>query len=549
MEPVVTQEVKAAEVSETDFVGFGRHGELTYQALWEEQPGYCLWAIKTFQDAVRVGDEVASDYVEGESKIKRLGQWLIKKNELCEAAGTVCEYDENMELITKPGTKSLSERVAAFQSTSCSKFYAVSYPVSAVYKSWADCKAVVEGAKGAKYKSFSTEAEAHEYASQPPPVKAPSEKKKRTEKTKPKSRNAEQDEGEGGAAPRRKKVRKDAVTPNEGENMTPDASSPSDIDEREKKSVDLIQETSVCGNPSSLTATTENIAKAGSKKDIDSKKTNCTKEGEDDRTMNKGDEAARKQVKPIAKANGKAKCKAKSKAKAKARSKVNMSKQKGRATGQAKAKGRKVRANGKAAEASVTVSQQETEACEAGTIQQPEVTNVATTEFAKSSRPKKARASKAASTGVPVSEKADSAPCVLVSSESPEKGPKPKKQVRKSTGKSVINETAHELLSSDLLKRAAESGLAASLQNLAARLVSAKVTVSGEKMLEVLRATDGLVNKAKNILLGAETATVVNGEPKCERREEDAQKFTQAAQELKAFLGSATLPGNTAEQC
>merc|ERR1719276_806027 len=106
----------------------------------------------------------------------------------------MCEYDENMELVTKPGSKTLSERVASLQNMSCSKFYAVSYPVSAVYKTWADCKAVVEGAKGAKYKSFPTEAEAHEYASQPPPVKAPSEKKKRTEKTKSKSANAEQGE-------------------------------------------------------------------------------------------------------------------------------------------------------------------------------------------------------------------------------------------------------------------------------------------------------------------------------------------------------------------
>jgi len=164
----------------TDIVGYGKWGELTYQQLWDEQPEYCLWTVNKFKELVKDGEELATKFVIGDSKMKRLAQWITETDEIRGAVEPEFECDSDMELIEveKPETQTLAKRVAklrAEKESQASKFYGVAFPEdhAGIYTSWAECKPHVVGVKGVMYKSFPTEEEAMEYVRNPPPRKIP----------------------------------------------------------------------------------------------------------------------------------------------------------------------------------------------------------------------------------------------------------------------------------------------------------------------------------------------------------------------------------------
>merc|ERR1719272_236839 len=132
--------------------------------------------MNKFEELCKEGDEVATEYAVGDSKMKRLAQW-IKESETSRAAiDPEFECDSDMELVEveKPDDKkTLAERIAKLQADVSAKFYGVASPEDhkGVYTSWSECKPHVIGIKGVMYKSFASEEEALEYVRDPPQMK------------------------------------------------------------------------------------------------------------------------------------------------------------------------------------------------------------------------------------------------------------------------------------------------------------------------------------------------------------------------------------------
>jgi len=165
----------AVTFAPTDMVGYGKWGDLTYQELWDQQAEYCLWTVNKFKELVKDGEELETRYVEGESKMKRVAQWIMETDEARAAIEPEYECDSDMEMVEveRPESETLDKRVAklrAEKEASSVKFYGVAAPEEhkGVYTSWAECRPHVVGIKGAKYKSFPTEEEADEYVRNPP---------------------------------------------------------------------------------------------------------------------------------------------------------------------------------------------------------------------------------------------------------------------------------------------------------------------------------------------------------------------------------------------
>lgn len=159
-------------------VDYGKWGELTYQELWDQQPEYCLWTINKFQELVKEGEELDTKYIVGESKMKRLAQWIKQTDKLRAAIDPEVECDSDMEMVElqRPGTETLAQKIAlsrAEKTSQSSKFYGVAFPEehAGIYTTWDECKPHVHGIKGVMYKSFGSEEDALEYVQNPPPRK------------------------------------------------------------------------------------------------------------------------------------------------------------------------------------------------------------------------------------------------------------------------------------------------------------------------------------------------------------------------------------------
>merc|ERR1711972_41259 len=121
-----------------------------------------------YQELVKIGDELDTPFVEGDTKIKRLALWLMQREKQCEENGPAYEYNANDELIEIPSSRSLRERVEEWRlKEKGSKFYAIAAPEKRVCTSWDECKPFVVGVKGVVYKSFGTREEAEESIENP----------------------------------------------------------------------------------------------------------------------------------------------------------------------------------------------------------------------------------------------------------------------------------------------------------------------------------------------------------------------------------------------
>eukprot|EP00434_Breviolum_minutum_P040724 symbB.v1.2.036201.t1/scaffold5054.1/size31406/1 len=154
-------------VSPSDEVGFGKHGLMTYEEAWVQEPQYCMWVITTFRKEISEGLEDETSWKEGDRMMKRFAQWLMEKEKNCEAHGPAFEYNADMELVEVPSSRSLRDRVGASQEKKA-KFYGVAKPEKRICTSWEECKPFVHGVKGVLYRSFATREEAEAYINNPP---------------------------------------------------------------------------------------------------------------------------------------------------------------------------------------------------------------------------------------------------------------------------------------------------------------------------------------------------------------------------------------------
>lgn len=149
-----------------DAVGFGKHGGMTYEEAWINEPQYCMWVMTTFKQQVKEGSEEESPWKEGERMMKRFAQWVTEKERVCLADGPAYEYNDEMELVEVLATRSLKDRVG--QQEKKQKFYGVAKPQKRICTSWEECKQYVHGVKGVVYRSFATREEAEEFVNNPP---------------------------------------------------------------------------------------------------------------------------------------------------------------------------------------------------------------------------------------------------------------------------------------------------------------------------------------------------------------------------------------------
>lgn len=166
-EPEAAQARPLTLVSPSDEVGFGKHGLMTYEEAWVQEPQYCMWVITTFRKEISEGLEDETSWKEGDRMMKRFAQWLMEKEKNCEAHGPAFEYNADMELVEVPSSRSLRDRVGGSQEKKA-KFYGVAKPEKRICTSWEECKPFVHGVKGVLYRSFATREEAEAYINNPP---------------------------------------------------------------------------------------------------------------------------------------------------------------------------------------------------------------------------------------------------------------------------------------------------------------------------------------------------------------------------------------------
>jgi len=86
----------------------------------------------------------------------------------CKERGPITDMDADFNPVERPNSLTLAQRALTLKSESGPKFYGQSHPTVAVHTSWEECKAACIGVKGARFKSFTSEAEAWEWAKNPP---------------------------------------------------------------------------------------------------------------------------------------------------------------------------------------------------------------------------------------------------------------------------------------------------------------------------------------------------------------------------------------------
>eukprot|EP00931_Biecheleriopsis_adriatica_P059219 TRINITY_DN353_c0_g1_i3.p1 TRINITY_DN353_c0_g1~~TRINITY_DN353_c0_g1_i3.p1 ORF type:complete len:572 (+),score=167.19 TRINITY_DN353_c0_g1_i3:70-1716(+) len=471
VQPVTIGPVEALS---SDPVGFGKHGELTYNELWLNEPGYCQWTMNKFKELVGVGDETDAPYIEGDSKIKRLAQWIINKEAECEANGPAFEYKgEDMELVEVPGTRTLKERVAAMLSDKPPKFYGIALPEKRVCTSWEECKKYVHGVKGVMYRSFGTREDAEAYVNNPPERKAKVRKQ------------PEEGAGASSEAPKTKAARtKKAAAAN-----ADDAEGAAQLSKVTGAARKVSERT---GGKRRKTASS--AAEAGQKDEPGKVDAEVSKEAATQDASETADQKADPEESAKAKAKAKAKVKAKAKAKAKAKEKAKLLV--------------KAAAKKKAAASSVAEG--------AGAEKHDEATAKAK-EAGLTTKSAKAKAKK------------DLNPAPLED---------------------------QGAVGDDVMKRAEVLGMGAALKNLSSRPDIASLALSGEVLLSTLQECEGLVNKARSMLLTSGPSTPVKSiAPPAstqkitpEKPEVQEKQFHQDMDELKALLGDSAVLKEVADK-
>jgi len=534
----------------TDLVGYGKWGDVTYQTLWNEQPGYCMWTMNKFEELCKEGDEVATDYAVGDSKMKRLAQW-IKESETSRAAiDPEFECDSDMELVEveKPDDKkTLAERIAKLQADVSAKFYGVASPEDhkGVYTSWTECKPHVIGIKGVMYKSFASQEEALEYVQNPPPrvVKEETEESKAARAAKEEAKAAKVAEAkaareqaketkaakdaEAKAAKEEAKAAKAVITnaakaAKEGAKVAKAAEA---LKKREgagtkkRSSDDAIASDAAGGEAAAVSETVASSAVDAPK----AKRGRKTATGGDVPKVLAAEESVKAVDEAVKKSKGtkmrEAAGKAHAKAKANAKAMATVAKAAEKATDKAKttAKATVAKATEKSkgkAKATATATVAASNAAPASTTLSEE-------------RPKKVRRVK--EPDAPTNKKDTVVPNTTKASVSP-------------------------LISAEVLKRAEAAGMATALRNLSSRIEIMNLGLSSEKLLDALLNAGGLVNKAKGGLLSpttdpitpAKDVSVAPAEPSpvsAEKLQKEKQQEQQANDELAKELNnlSATL--------
>lgn len=55
-----------------DLVAFGKHGLLSYQEIYEQEPEYCRWVVQTAHERQELSD----------FRLRRLARWIVQQNEM-----------------------------------------------------------------------------------------------------------------------------------------------------------------------------------------------------------------------------------------------------------------------------------------------------------------------------------------------------------------------------------------------------------------------------------------------------------------------------------
>lgn len=532
----------------TDLVGYGKWGDVSYQTLWNEQPGYCVWTMNKFEELVKEGDEVATEWAVGDSKMKRLAQWIKESETLRAAIDPEFECDSDMELVEveKPDDKkTLAERIAKLQADVSAKFYGVASPEDhkGVYTSWVECKPHVIGIKGVMYKSFASQEDALDYVQNPPPriVKEETEESKAARAAKEEAKAAKvaeakavreqakvakaAKEAEAKAAKEEAKAAKAAIAnaAKAAKEEAKVAKAAEALKKREgggtkKRNADAIGskaaggEVAVVSEPVASSAAAAPKAKRGRKTPTG---------GEDSKAL----EAPRIQTSEVQVAADA----------------VDEPVKKSKGTKMREAAG-KAHAKAKANAKAMATDKAKTTA---------KVTAAKATEKGKSKAKATASATVVASTG-------DAAPSTTLSEEKPKKVRRLKESEAPTHKKDTVvpnttKASGSPLISAEVLKRAEGAGMATALRNLSSRIEIMNLGLSSEKLLDALLNAGGLVNKAKGGLLSPVLATDPitpakdsSAEPSpvsAEKLQKEKQQEQQANDELAKELNnlSATL--------
>lgn len=518
----------------TDLVGYGKWGELTYQQLWDQEPGYCLWTVNKFQELVKDGEELGTQYVLGDSAMKRLAQWITEVDAKRAAVEPQFECDSDMELVEVPNPQgeTLAKRVALLRAESQSKFYGVAAPEdhAGIYTSWIECKPHVVGIKGVMYKSFASEEEALDYVQNPPPKKTETPEaiaaREQAAKAKEEAKAAkvaeakaarEAKEAEKAARAAESKVAKEeakAIAKSAKEaGKTAEVKAKEEAKAAKAAEASQKREAVITEVPEPKRGRKTAAADAGAEQKPDTKASSGTaapaakkreadttevpkpKRGRKPAVADAGTdqtpdikasaqtaapaaekpvmfEGSSRSLKSLKKAkfaqNVKAKAKAKSKAKAVAKSKA---------------------AAAKAKTASAAKATPEAAAGEASKADQKAKADKEEAKAAKVAEAKAAREAKEA-------EKAAKAAEAKTAKEEAKAA-----KAKAAEDAKAADSTSSSAIPEEVLKRAEELGMAAALRNLGARAEIAEKGFSSEALLQTLVKAEGLVNKAKTLLL------------------------------------------------
>lgn len=524
----------------TDLVGYGKWGDVTYQTLWNEQPGYCMWTMNKFEELVKEGDELATEWAVGDSKMKRLAQWIKESETLRAAIDPEFECDSDMELVEveKPDDKkTLAERIAKLQADVSAKFYGVASPEDhkGVYTSWVECKPHVIGIKGVMYKSFASQEEALDYVQNPPPrtVKEETEESKAARAAKEEAKAAKvaeakaareqakaakaAKEAEAKAAKEEAKAAKAAIA-NAAKAAKEEAKVAKAAEALKKREAagtkkrnadDAVGSEAACGEAAVVSEPVASSAADAPK----AKRGRKTSTGGDASKAIEAPQIQTSEVKVAADAGNEPARKSKG---------TKMREAAGKAHAKAKASAKAMATDKAKTTAKATA--------------------------AKATEKSKGKA-KATSTG-------DAVPSTTLSEEKPKKVRRLKESEAPTDKKDTVvpnttKDSGSPMISAEVLKRAEGAGMAIALRNLSSRIEIMNLGLSSEKLLDALLNAGGLVNKAKGGLLSpatdpitpAKDSSVAPGEPSpvsAEKLQKEKQQEQQANDELAKELNNLT---------
>lgn len=496
-----------AAATGSDPVAFGKHAEMSYDEAWSKEPGYCVWTMNKLQELIKDETERDTPFAEGDSMIKRFAQWIAEKEKACETNGPAFEYDANMELVEVPGTRTLKERVAAALADRPAKFYGIAFPEKRVCTNWEECKPLVHGVKGVIYRSFATKEEAEDFVENPP--QRPEKKKKATksagDQKEPLTKKTK-------AVPKKKTTSTDDARKDDSPGAVEgSAQGNAESDANEKSSA--VEIAASTGKRKSTgkrvqkeqTETTGHVEGSAQKRRAPRPKSavkeqtteavgSSASQLADGGRNTEGDADAKEKSTGDSTGSGKSKATTKAKAKAKVKAKA-----KAKAKTKAKAKGK------------------------------PKATAASEEKGASDSSSKPTAVREGVTTKTPAARRAAS------NAKKPAEPTKPD----------------IEPLSEELLLQADALGMTSSLRILASRPEIVSQKFPGHRILGALKEADGLVNKAKSILLGTgpttpdrsqmpEQSSATKVTPA--KTEQVDQHHMQHMNELRALLGEASLP-------